>query len=100
MTEFKPRTAQVVGLANALGEQDIDKVEDLIASEPFQAIIASAQAQATTNVRSLVRDLTDPGDCWYDHHGGCQEHYYLDLDAGQVCPHEEAREWLRKSADA
>lgn len=43
---------------------------------------------------NLIRDLTDPGECWLDHHGGCQEHGYLSLEPGQKCPHAEAKEIL------
>lgn len=43
----------------------------------------------------LIRDLVDPDDCWFDHHGGCQAHGYLSLERGQLCPHEEAKQWLK-----
>lgn len=43
----------------------------------------------------LIRDLVDPDDCWLDHHGGCQAHGYLSLERGQLCPHEEAKQWLK-----
>lgn len=39
----------------------------------------------------LMRDLTDEGECWFDHHGGCQEHGYLSLKPGELCPHAEAK---------
>jgi hypothetical protein len=42
----------------------------------------------------LIRDLIDEGVCWFDHHGGCQEHGYLSLEPGQKCPHAEAKEVL------
>ena len=46
------------------------------------------------HLRQLVRDMTDPGKCWFDHHGGCQEHGYLDLKPGELCPHAEAKQLL------
>lgn len=43
---------------------------------------------------NLMRDLTDPDDCWFDHHGGCQAHGYLDLKPGEKCPQREAKDML------
>lgn len=43
---------------------------------------------------SLLRDMTDPDPCWFDHHGGCQAHGYLSLEPGEKCPHFEAKELL------
>ena len=49
-------------------------------------------------IHQLIHDLTDPGECWFDHHGGCQEHGYLTLHPGEKCPHAEARELLAEWA--
>ncbi len=45
-------------------------------------------------MRQLIRDMTDPGKCWFDHRGGCQEHGYLTLKPGELCPHAEAMQLL------
>ncbi|PZG33714.1 hypothetical protein C1I98_28565 [Spongiactinospora gelatinilytica] len=45
-------------------------------------------------VRALARDLTDPGECRYDHHGHCQPHGWT--QAEPRCPHARARELLRE----
>lgn len=50
-------------------------------------------ATLTTALR-LVWDMTDDGECWLDHHGGCQAHAYLSLGPGEKCPHAEAKELL------
>ena len=43
----------------------------------------------------LIRDFTDPDDCWFDHNGGCQAHGYLSLEPGELRPHAEAkRDWI------
>ncbi|MFG1683528.1 hypothetical protein ACGFNP_25390 [Nonomuraea sp. NPDC049269] len=42
----------------------------------------------------LLDALTDPDECWFDHHGGCQAHGYLSLEPGERCPQAEARELL------
>lgn len=47
-----------------------------------------------SRVGPTLRDLIDPGKCWFDHHGGCQEHGYLSLEQGDLCPHEEAKRLL------
>ncbi|MEV1003469.1 hypothetical protein [Nonomuraea sp. NPDC050202] len=42
----------------------------------------------------LLQALSDPGECGFDHHGGCQEHGYLSLEPGERCPQAELRELL------
>ena len=52
---------------------------------------------SNTNIRKvsvdelfdLISDLTDMGDCYYDHHGYCQEHGWF--MSGSECPHARAR---------
>lgn len=46
------------------------------------------------DITQLVRDMVDPDDCWFDHHGGCQAHGYLSLKPGERCPQAEAKAWL------
>ena len=60
------------------------------------ALIAAGYGKAVVDDRlvAMVRDLTDPDDCWFDHAGGCQAHGYLSLEPGQMCPHAEAKQWL------
>jgi hypothetical protein len=55
--------------------------------------LAAALAE-TDQLFLLINDLTDEGECWFDHHGGCQAHGYLDLKPGEKCPHQEAKELL------
>lgn len=43
-------------------------------------------------VAALLPCLVDDGECWFDHHGGCQEHAYLDLKPGEKCPQTELKE--------
>lgn len=42
----------------------------------------------------LLDALTDPDECWFDHHGGCQAHGFLSLEPGERCPQVEAQELL------
>lgn len=39
----------------------------------------------------LLECLVDENDCWFDHHGGCQEHGYLTLQPGDICPQQQAK---------
>lgn len=39
----------------------------------------------------LLQALVDDSECRFDHHGGCQEHGYLDLEPGEVCPQHELK---------
>lgn len=42
-------------------------------------------------ITTLLSELTDPDDCWFDHHGGCQAHGFLSLKPGETCPHADAK---------
>lgn len=64
--------------------------EDLAAL--LDAIDRESLAAAATT-RQLIVDLTDPDPCSFDTRGGCQAHSYIDLKPGQMCPHEEAKQW-------
>lgn len=45
----------------------------------------------------LLESLVDGGDCSFDHHGGCQEHGYLSLEQGELCPQEELKQLIEKA---
>lgn len=53
---------------------------------------AAESTANSVNVVQLVRDLTNPNECWYDHHGYCLAHGWL--KAGE-CPHARAKRLLR-----
>lgn len=40
----------------------------------------------------LLRDLVDPDDCEFDHHGYCQAHGWTETEPR--CPHARAKELL------
>lgn len=61
--------------------------------DDYRAAHKDAVARAE-QLAQLVRDLTDPDPCYFDHHGGCQAHGYLSLRPGEKCPHAEAKELL------
>ena len=47
--------------------------------------------------RELLRSLVSEDDCWFDHHGGCQAHLYLDLRPGEVCPQQQLKNLLART---
>ncbi|WP_037162539.1 hypothetical protein [Rhodococcoides fascians] len=49
---------------------------------------------------TLLSELVDPDDCWFDHHGGCQAHGYISLQPGQTCPVHDAKTLLAADASA
>ncbi len=59
-----------------------------------------AMAEELVKLRTLVADFTDPDECSFDHHGGCQAHGYLSLEPGELCPHEEAKRYLKEVDNA
>lgn len=50
--------------------------------------------ERNTKLRPLIADFTNTDACSFDHHGGCQAHGYISLRPGEVCPHQEAKDWL------
>lgn len=67
------------------------------AHDRTRAELDAARAEVE-RLRTLLRDMTDPDPCRFDHHGGCQAHGYLDLKPGEKCPHAEAKELLALGA--
>lgn len=56
----------------------------------------------STNKQEALYDMIDSlagnsDPCWLDHHGGCQEHGYISLKPGEVCPYAEAKVWLAEN---
>lgn len=58
-----------------------------------KAALEAASTHILAEATRLIADLTDSEDCWFDHHGGCQAHGYLDLASGEACPQAEAKAW-------
>jgi len=54
--------------------------------------IGPALVDEVKQLRGLVRDFLDPDPCWFDHHGYCQAHGWMDTDP--ACPHARARALL------
>lgn len=72
------------------------EVKHLTSSEKKAAAV-SMQAQAEVwSLRRLIRELTDPDPCDFDHKGGCQAHGYLTLKPGQTCPQYDAQQIVKK----
>lgn len=80
------------------GDEEAQRWAEYIAAAAIEAAAPLIAAEALCGVFSLIRDLTDPEECWYDHHGGCQAHGYLSLQPGEPCPHAEAKQWLINNA--
>lgn len=46
----------------------------------------------------LAASLVEDSDCRYDHHAGCQEHGYLVLGPGEMCPQAELKALIAAEA--
>ncbi|MBT8161017.1 MULTISPECIES: hypothetical protein [Arthrobacter] len=66
-----------------------------IAVAAVEAAAPFLRAQALAEVAPLIHSLTDRDYCSFDHHGGCQAHGYLDLQPGETCPQQEAKEFVK-----
>ena len=65
-----------------------------VGAVPFSALLERLEAAET-----LLRAVMEDSECWFDHHGGCQEHGFLDLQPGDVCPNAAARDLLNTNKD-
>lgn len=76
----------------------INEVEEM--REKLAALEADQQLLWCENqkLRVLLVSLVDPEDCQFDHHGGCQEHRFLDLEPGEICPNQAAKDILATPA--
>lgn len=54
--------------------------------------------QITPEIIDVMESLVDENECWFDHHGGCQEHGFLSLSPGEVCPNERAKQIIKSAA--
>jgi hypothetical protein len=79
-------TGQLWGSRTLVSERD----DELAAARARIAELESNQAV----LRPLIESLIDRDPCSFDHHGGCQAHGYLSLEPGELCPQEEAKQWL------
>lgn len=57
---------------------------------------AAAPGLEIEALRSLVADLVDADDCWFDHHGYCQAHGWFETEP--ACPHARAKALLAAPA--
>jgi hypothetical protein len=60
--------------------------------------VSSATPQITISL-DLLQSLVDEGECWFDHHGGCQEHGFISLKHGEECPHAEAKRLIKQALE-
>ncbi|MDQ5862437.1 MAG: hypothetical protein M3536_09265 [Actinomycetota bacterium] len=80
-----------------LNERQVEEIADALAAAGYGPVKA-AQSEVEAAVYPLIRDLIDPEECWFDHHGGCQAHGYLSLKPGEICPQAAAKAWIAAPA--
>ena len=86
----------------------LEELADIAESEvsethPYTAsLMATAMREAAAALErqgeavEIMAELTDPDECWYDHHGYCQAHYWMDPSP---CPHLRAKNLLAALAE-
>lgn len=80
---------------------DWEYTDGLPPTELVNSIVAHVRpdlARLTERLKqayTLLAELVDTEDCWFDHHGGCQAHGYLSLEQGEKCPQFEVKELLK-----
>lgn len=80
---------------------DADVIVDLIRSDDIAEHIAALHnasldaARLDPVLRELLEHLTDEDPCWFDHHGYCQAHGWMETEPR--CPHARAKELLAAS---
>lgn len=45
----------------------------------------------------LLESIVSPDKCWFDHNGGCQEHGYIFLRQGELCPQYELQQIIERA---
>jgi hypothetical protein len=55
------------------------------------------QPAELTVTRDFLASFLDPDPCWFDHHGGCQAHGYLELEPGEICPQKQLQDLLEEA---
>lgn len=60
-------------------------------AEARQAADLSRLREERDALTTLAMSFFDPSPCSFDHHGGCQNHTFLDLEPGELCPNEQLR---------
>jgi len=74
-----------------------DAVAEMLGAGHDIHAIAIEMAFEVLHLRRLLDAIVEDSDCRFDHHGGCQEHGFLWLEQGEVCPNHEARELLSRT---
>ena len=72
----------------AIRALDLATALDLVES---QAADLSRLREERDALTTLAMSFFDPSPCSFDHHGGCQNHTFLDLEPGELCPNEQLR---------
>jgi hypothetical protein len=52
-----------------------------------------SEEEEIEHVISILQDMYDEEECWYDHHGYCQAHNWF---GETLCPHKRAQEYLER----
>lgn len=86
-----PDDAYMLGLSDGHKESEHEYKPWVADLQAELAEIKGSHKQALT----LLAELVDTEDCWFDHHGGCQAHGYLSLEQGEKCPQFEVKELLK-----
>ncbi len=107
-TERKPFVDKCDGCGEVIfswGDPTVTDGSEHLAAHQAAALSAAgfgpvqeARAEVEAAVYPLIRDLIDPEECWFDHHGGCQAHGYLSLKPGEICPQAAAKAWIAAPA--
>jgi hypothetical protein len=92
-----PAIAQAFDLLENLIDTYLELAEAGEASRTKAAEAVLAETTAPTafaEALTLIESLVDPDECQRDHHGGCQAHGYLDLEPGEPCPNQHAKDFV------
>lgn len=71
--------------------------DGILGNAQLWSLEQAIRADERGKLLNLIESLTDPDDCSFDHHGGCQAHGYLSLEPGEKCPQAEAKELIEAS---
>jgi hypothetical protein len=87
-------------VVRSISDDDAEFIAHARTDIPALLAMVREQRERLDTADALIRDLTDSGDCSFDHHGGCQAHGYLSLEPGETCPQQDAKDWARAALTA
>ncbi|WP_433078920.1 hypothetical protein ACQP1P_38705 [Dactylosporangium sp. CA-052675] len=75
---------------------DFDDLDEQVRVHVAEGLRQATEGEDRAVLLRFAREYVDPGECSFDHHGGCQAHGWLSPRPGEQCPNAEVRALLAR----